>query len=128
MRGAPWTGVRATVWYNPRCNTCRKVKAALEAGGAEVETVEYLKGKVTHDEWAALVDAVGGEPTKLLRSREPLYKDLKLEQKIAQGKIGRDQVIDLLRKHPQLLERPVVVTENCSFIARPAEKAQEVLR
>ena len=119
--------MRATVWYHPRCNTCRKVRASLEAAGHEVALVEYLKGKVPREEWARLVDAVGGDATRLLRAREPMYKDLKLDQKIAQGKIGREQVIDLLHKHPQLLERPVVeVGERCA-IARPAERVQALL-
>ncbi|HEV8360538.1 MAG TPA: ArsC/Spx/MgsR family protein, partial [Candidatus Thermoplasmatota archaeon] len=85
--------MRVRLWYNPRCTTCRKAKALLDGAGAEVELVEYLKGKRTEAEWAALVDALGGDPTRLLRSREPLYRDLKLEQKIAAGKIGRAQVI-----------------------------------
>lgn len=120
--------MRATVWYHPRCGTCRKVKRYLEAAGCELELVDYLKGKMGRDDWAALVDAVGGEPTMLLRSREPLFKDLKLEQKIAAGKIGKEQVIDVLTKHPQLLERPVVSFHGKTFIARPAEKALEAVR
>jgi arsenate reductase (glutaredoxin) len=120
--------VRVRIYHNPRCTTSRKAKAALEGAGAEVEVVEYLKGKVPRAEWAALLDAVGGDPTRLLRSREPLYKDLKLEQRIAAGKVGREQVLDLLVQHPQLLERPVLLAEGRGLIARPAEKALDVLR
>lgn len=119
--------MRARIWYHPRCSTCRKAKAALEARGAEVELVEYLKGRVTRDEWAALVDAVGGDPTRLLRRREPMYRDLKLDAKVAAGNVGREQVIELLARHPRLLERPVVQAGGRTVIARPAERALEVL-
>jgi arsenate reductase len=119
--------VRATIYHNPRCTTSRKAKELLEGAGVQLEVVEYLKGRVSREDWAALVDAVGGDPTKLLRSREPLYKDLKLAAKVAAGKLGREQVIDLLWMHPQLLERPVVVAEDRGIIARPAEKVQQLL-
>jgi arsenate reductase len=119
--------VHATLWYHPRCSTCRKVRARLEERGAEVELVEYLKGRMTRDDWAKLVDDVGGDPTRLLRAREPLYKDLKLEEKIAQGKVRREQVIELLAKHPQLLERPVVRVGGRTAIVRPAEKVDGLL-
>ena len=119
--------MRATIWHNPRCTTSRKVKERLEARGAELTVVEYLKGRMTRAEWEQLVDAVGGDPTRLLRAREPLYKDLKLAQKIAAGKVGREQVIDLLAKHPQLLERPVVRIGERAAIVRPAEKVDELL-
>lgn len=120
--------VRVQLWHNPRCNTSRRAKAGLEAAGAELDVVEYMKSRVTRDQWAALLDAVGGDPTRLLRSREPLYADLKLADKIAARKIGREQVLELLVKYPQLLERPVVVARGKGLIARPAEKALEALR
>lgn len=120
--------MRVRIYHNPRCTTSRRAKALLEEAGAQLDVVEYLKGRMTRDDWAALVDAVGGDPTRLLRSREPLFKDLKLETKIAKGKIGREQVVELLWLHPQLLERPVVVAEDRALIARPAERAREVLR
>lgn len=115
------------MWYNPRCGTCRKVKGLLEAEGVGLDLVEYLKGRVSRAEWARLVEAVGGEPARLLRSREPLFRDLKLGEKIAAGKMGREEVVELLHKHPRLLERPVVELGGRCLIARPAEKVRELL-
>lgn len=120
--------MRARLWFNPRCATCRKAKAALDGAGCDVEVVEYLKGRVPREAWATMLDAVGGDPARLLREREPLYKDLKLAAKRAQGKLGREEVLDLLVKHPQLLERPVVEARGKGVIARPAEKALDATR
>jgi arsenate reductase (glutaredoxin) len=119
--------MRVTLWHNPRCTTSRKALALLEGKGADVAVVDYTKGKQTREDWAVLVDALGGDPTRLLRAREPLYKDLKLEAKIRAGKVGREQVIDLLTRHPMLLERPVVVASGRALIARPAERAADAL-
>lgn len=120
--------MRVQLYHNPRCNTSCKAKAALEAAGHEVDAVLYMKGKVLRAEWAALLDAVGGDPVRLLRAREPMFKDLKLEQKIAAGKVGREEVLDLLVKHPELLERPVVLAGAKGIIARPAERALDAVR
>jgi arsenate reductase len=39
----------------------------------------------------------------------------------------RAQVITLLRAHPELMERPVVVRGDRALIARPAERVLELL-
>ncbi len=51
-------------------------------------------------------------------------KDKRFEElKLAPGDyVTRDAVIDLLLKHPELMQRPIVIHEGRALIARPAEK------
>ena len=39
----------------------------------------------------------------------------------------RDAVIELLLKHPELMQRPIVIRGERALIARPGEKVQELL-
>lgn len=39
----------------------------------------------------------------------------------------RDQVIDVLLAHPELMQRPIIVRGDRAIIARPAEKVLELL-
>jgi arsenate reductase len=39
----------------------------------------------------------------------------------------RDQVIDVLLEHPELMQRPVIVHGDRAVIARPAERVLELL-
>jgi len=38
----------------------------------------------------------------------------------------RDQVVDLLLRHPELMERPVVIRGDHAVIARPSERVLEL--
>ena len=54
---------------------------------------------------------------------EPIYKELKLVQK----KYSEDELIDLMEKHPELIERPIVERGSRAILARPAERILEIL-
>ena len=57
----------------------------------------------------------------LLRKKESVYKDLKLAEK----DYSDDQIIDLMRIYPDLIERPIIEMGERAIIARPAEKLKE---
>ncbi len=44
--------MKAKIWHNPRCSKSREALALLEAAGAEITIVEYLKHPPTRDELA----------------------------------------------------------------------------
>lgn len=45
----------------------------------------------------------------------------------AEDYVTRDAVIELLLRHPELMQRPVVFRRSRAIIARPAEKVLELL-
>ena len=60
---------------------------------------------------------------EILRTKEPIYKELKLAQK----KYSEDKLIGLMEKHPELIERPIVERGSRAILARPAERILEIL-
>jgi arsenate reductase len=53
-----------------------------------------------------------------------MWKKLGLEEKDA---TTVDQVVKLLVKHKQLLQRPIVVTSKKAIVGRPKERIRELL-
>jgi arsenate reductase len=98
------------------------VRVAEELG-VDVEIVLYLKtppdAATLHEITAKLEDPV----TDLVR-RDSLWKRLGLTEADAQSD---DQVVDLLVRHKQLLQRPVVVTPGKAIVGRPKERVRELL-
>ncbi|MGB1610499.1 MAG: ArsC/Spx/MgsR family protein [Ilumatobacteraceae bacterium] len=91
--------------------------------GVEAEIVLY--GKTPPDE-AALRDIIAKleDPATDLVRRDSLWKKLGLtEDDVATD----DQVVAVLVKHKQLLQRPVVVTASRAIIGRPKERVRELL-
>jgi arsenate reductase len=62
------------------------------------------------------------KPSELLRKNEQAYKNLKIKEK----KFSEDQILDLMIKHPDLVQRPTVEKGEKAILARPPEKVREL--
>ena len=60
---------------------------------------------------------------ELLRSKEEIYKSLRLGEK----KLTEEEAIDLMIKYPDLIQRPIVEKGSRPILARPAERIKEIL-
>ena len=108
-------------YQKPACTTCRKVKSELEHEGVAFECVNYYETVFSKQKLKEILAKLKIPAAGLLRKKEPLYRELKLDQK----KITEEALIDLMLKHPDLIERPIVVKGTRAILARPAERIRE---
>jgi arsenate reductase (glutaredoxin) len=111
-----------TVYFNPRCGTCQKVKQRLEDRGVKIRLIEYLKEPPTEAALETILQKLGAGPESITRFKEPLWE----EKKIDAARFPRKEWIKLLAENPVLIERPIVVTETRAVVARPPEKVEEL--
>ena len=105
------------------CTTTRKLLALLDERGVDYEFRDYVKQPLSREEVAALLDKLDDtEPGSLLRKRDKHYKALGLT-----GKEGRERVVELVAEHPTLLQRPIAVHGERAVVARPPERALELV-
>ncbi len=116
-------GVAVRIYHNPKCATSRKVLEMVRAKGVEPDVVDYLKEPPPEEEWREVIGKLDGPPESMLRKREPLYAALGLGEK----PLSAERVAKLLTAHPRLLERPVLVKGALAVVARPPERARELL-
>jgi len=91
--------------------------------GVEVDIVNYIKTPPDADMLRSIIAKLEDEPTALVR-RDSMWKKLGLTDADA---ATDDQIVALLVKHKQLLQRPVVVTADRAIIGRPKERVTELL-
>ncbi|MBM3486622.1 MAG: arsenate reductase (glutaredoxin) [Alphaproteobacteria bacterium] len=106
-----------TIYHNPRCSTSRKTLALLEGRGIRPTVVEYLKtppDAATLRQW---LKAMGIAPRALMRRKEPVYKDLGLDD----PKMSEAALVAAMVANPILIERPVVVRGAKVALGRPPE-------
>lgn len=111
----------ARIYHNPRCTTSRKTLDLLRDNGIEPEVVQYLKTPPTRAELVELIKDAGIDVRTAVRKRESLYADLDL------ANATDDQLLDAMAEHPVLIERPFVVTEKGTRLARPIDAVREIL-
>jgi arsenate reductase len=91
--------------------------------GVDADVVLYLKTPPDETTLRAIIAKLEDPVTDLVR-RDSLWKKLGLTDADAETP---DQVVALLVKHKQLLQRPVVVTAKRAIIGRPKERVRELL-
>lgn len=111
----------ATIYHNPRCNTSRTVLKLIQEAGIEPTVVKYLETPPSKDGLRKLLDDAGLTASQAIRKREAVYKELSLKD------ASEDELIAAMVDNPILIERPIVVTDKGTVLARPADKVREVL-
>jgi arsenate reductase len=86
----------------------------------EFETIEYLKTPPTRETLEQVIGMLATPVADLVR-KDKRFDELKLN---AADYTAKDKVIELLLKHPELMQRPIVIREGRAIIARPAEKLE----
>ena len=115
--------MKARIWHNPGCGTSRKTLALLEAAGAEVTVVEYLKTPPSRAELERLYQRAGLSPREGLRAKEHLALELDLVSDTASDAA----ILDAMIANPILIERPLVETDKGVRLCRPQEVVREIL-
>ena len=62
-------------------------------------------------------------PRDILRTSEPVYRELRL----GQGDFSDDEIIALMLKHPDLIQRPIVERGARAVLGRPVENIKALL-
>ncbi len=91
--------------------------------GVDHDVVLYIKEPPDADTLRDIIAKLEDPPTDLVR-RDSKFKKLELtDDDVA----TEDQIVDILVKHKQLLQRPVVVTPDTAIIGRPKDRVRELL-
>ncbi|MBT8378897.1 MAG: arsenate reductase [Ignavibacteria bacterium] len=113
---------KITIYEKPTCTTCRKVAKALTENGVNFEKVNYYIKPFSKTKLKTLLKKAKLKPSELLRKNELAYKNLKFKEK----KYTEAQILDLMVKHPDLVQRPIIEKGNKVILARPPEKISEL--
>lgn len=102
------------IYHNPQCARSREALEYLRQLGIRPEVVEYLANPFSVDELRRLVRMLGIAPSSLIRAAD--FKRLALRPTS-----DYETLLQLLAKHPILMDRPIVVVGNEARIGRPLE-------
>jgi arsenate reductase (glutaredoxin) len=91
--------------------------------GVPAEIVLYIKTPPDAATLRSIIDKLEDPVTDLVR-RDSMWKKLGLTDADAETP---EQVIDLLVKHKQLLQRPIVVTDTTAIVGRPKDRIRALL-
>jgi arsenate reductase len=83
--------------------------------------VDYTKQPLTADALKQVLRSAGLKPMDAMRAKEAAYKKL-----VAEKDLKDDELVGLMIKHPELIQRPLVVRGNKGVLARPVERLSDL--
>ena len=95
----------------------------LRESGVSFEKVNYYIEPLTKKKLTELLGKMKLTPRDILRTNEAKYKELGL----GRGEFTDDEIISLMVKHPDLIQRPIVERGNRAVLGRPTENVKSLL-
>jgi len=115
---------KITVYEKPACTTCRKVAKALIEQGINFEKVNYYINPFPKTKLKSLLKKMKLKPAEVIRSKEKVYKELDVKHK----NYSDEELIDLMIKYPDLIQRPIIEMGDKAILARPPERIKELFK
>ncbi len=112
-----------TIYHKPTCTTCRQAVQLLKDSGTPFTAINYYERSFTNAQLKSLLKKAGLSPKDVLRTKEDLYHELGLAKK----QLSDDELLDLMVKHPDLIQRPIVEKGDQAMLARPADSIKKLL-
>ncbi len=110
-----------TIYHNPRCSKSRQALDIIEKSGKAPDVILYLKNAPQAEVLQKALNDIGRD--KLLRKGEDTYKEY-----IAGKNLSDTQLIEIIRKYPIVMERPLVINGDKMALGRPLENIKEILK
>ncbi|HEY7803057.1 MAG TPA: arsenate reductase (glutaredoxin) [Orrella sp.] len=112
-----------TIYHNPKCSKSRQVLATIRDAGIEPDIIHYLDQPPQESTLRQLMQDIGLPIRDLLRQQEAQSLGVDLNDPA----LSDDHLIHLIREHPILLNRPIVVTTLGTKLCRPPETVLNIL-
>ncbi len=91
--------------------------------GVEFNTVNYIQDPPDADAIRGIIEILEDPPTALVR-RDSKFKKLELTDSDVETV---DQIVEVLVRHKQLLQRPIVIAGGKAIIGRPKDRVSQLL-
>jgi arsenate reductase (glutaredoxin) len=95
----------------------------LKERGVEFEAINYYETPFTEADLRGVLKKLALNARQILRKDEPVAKQLGIGKK----DFSDEELIALMAKHPDLIQRPIVVRGDHAVLGRPPENVEKLL-
>ena len=110
------------IYHNPRCRKSRETLEILETKKANYKAIKYLDIPLSEEKLGKIIKLLNIKPIELIRKNEKLWKD---EYKHLD--FTDEELIQIMAKYPQLIERPIVINGDKAVIGRPPTRILDII-
>jgi len=106
-----------TIWHNNVCSTSRKALDFLESKEVEIKIRNYIQDAPSIEEIEEVLLKLNRPATTILRKKDKVF-----QEKFINKNLSEKEWIKAMSENPSIIERPIVISENKAWLARPLEE------
>jgi len=111
-----------TIFHYNRCSKSRAALSILEEKNINPKVRKYLEENPPAEELKEILKKLQIKAVDLIRKSEAIYKEN------YKGKdFSEEEWIEIMEKHPRLIQRPIVIKGDKAVIGRPPELINDFL-
>ena len=110
------------IYHNPRCRKSREALTILQQKVSQIKIIEYLKSPPSKLEIQQILKMLNISAFDLIRKGEKIFKEKYKDQQLSES-----DYIDILCLHPILIQRPIIIKDNCAVLGRPPINVLDLL-
>ena len=110
------------VYHNPRCSKSRETLEILETKKANYKIIKYLDIPLSEEKLGKIIKLLNIKPIELVRTNEKLWKE-----EYKHLNFTDDELVKVMAKYPQLIERPIVINGDKAVIGRPPKRILDII-
>lgn len=93
----------------------------MAAKGVAFETVHYIDHPLSATELKKIFRSARLRSRDVLRTKEPAY-----QEHVAGKDLSDAQLLEVMARHPELIQRPIVVRGDKAVLARPVARLSDL--
>ncbi len=93
----------------------------MTGNGVDFESINYSETRLSVNGLKDLLRRAGLRPQDALRTNEAAYRE-----HVAGKNLSGEALLQIMTKHPELLQRPIVLRGDKAVLARPIEKLKDL--
>jgi arsenate reductase len=98
----------STIYHKSSCITCKKTISEIERLKVDIQKRDFFEEPFSESELKKIVKLSGLSSFDLLRKRDKMFKELKLDS----TKYSENELVKLMVKYPGLIKRPIIIGQN----------------
>lgn len=110
----------------PKCTTCKRAKAFLDAKGAEYTDRHINEVNPTFDELKEWYDKSGLDLKRFFNTSGILYREMGLKDKL--DDMSDDEKLKLLSSNGMLVKRPLLIGDDFVFVGFKENQWEEKVK
>lgn len=112
-----------SVFHNPRCRKSREAVSFLKENNLEFTEILYIENGLSKNNIQSILEKLKIEPKDLLRTQEKIWKE-----SYKNKNLNKKKLIDIILEHPNLMERPIIISHDSGIIGRPIERLKSFIK